>query len=303
MFGIGNQKGVTLPQVFTNELTRGDSTDNLTISGTKPQPVQSFNTHRNIMLPHISQKSQRPMPRKVYNVYSINKSQSCMLEAIEIYKRRSKGSHSPEQKETLDLLVQSVPCPTPIEQPVTAINEAKEEDPVKIDDVQIIEKKVEPTVTKQPTRLLPVTITLQKRLEKLAKHKSNMTKRRLKDTKPKDTNSTKSTEGNIKAVVLPSLKENHMKHHLHYTFKSKLLPSIPKQPDKTSLSYQLLELPRKLSKPEKKRTMFTRSDYDMFQHTKFVNPADKKLSIVEGPDSQLKAVWDYNKFLYLNAKI
>ena len=66
------------------------------------------------------------------------------------------------------------------------------------------------------------------------------------------------------------------------------------------LSYQLLEIPGyEYRKPSQKYS------YDEYQHSKFSKEKqlNKRLSIVEGPESKVEMVWDYNRFLYLNVKL
>lgn len=306
MFGIGDHKGVVLPALpYSKPHIPDNKNEELTISGSKPQEVNSYNHNRNLMLPHISQKSQRQAPHRVYNVYSIKQTEGSMLEAIEIYKRRTRASYSPDRdhkKESGSVIFQSVPCPTPAERVPTTISEEDELPPLQ---VEVVEDKKENqsalTVMRHPTKLLPVTISLQKRLEKLAKHKSSTNK---SQSNSKTKNSTPRFTVKNNHVLPKNSKDEHTTQHLHYTFNSRLLPKITRYPPKSKISYQLLEIPPKLSKPEKKqRTMFSHTDYDIFQHNKFGMLADKKLSIVEGPNSELGTVWDYNKFLYLNVKI
>lgn len=300
MFGIGHEKGFLLPQLTSNKEVTDDGS--LAINGTKTHQVKPYSHNRTFMLPHISQKSPRLPPKHVYNVYSINQTQGSMLEAIEIYKRRNRASYSPEREKrhTGAVIFQSVPCPTPAERIITTVSE--EEAPLPPLQAEVVEdkpEKSEATFVRQPTKLLPVTISLQRKLEKLAKHKCNTHKKQpFKDA----TKAELTVRNSKESVGVPRFRGEHTTHHLHYTFNSKLLPKLPKYSHSTKISCQLLEIPSKLSKANQK-SMFSHPDYDMFQHTKFSNPIDKKLSIVEGPRSQMDAVWDYNKFLYLNVKI
>lgn len=293
MFGIGDHKGVTLPDIVSNK--RGAPENDLTVSGSKPHPVKPYNHNRNLMLPHISQKSQRPMPRSVYHVSAINTAQGSMLEAIEIY-RKSRVVNDTPLKDMDKPTNRSVPCPTPIDTP-----------PVPPVAVEIVsqhlepEKKPEPEkIARQPTKLLPVTISLQKRLEKLARHKAKTTKN-IHSSKI-DSNSTLAINGGN--VMQLGNKGEPATHYMHYTFNSTLLPKIQKLPRKASISYQLLEIPVRTTEPKRKKIMFATSHYDVYQNTKFADHVQKRhLSIVGGPERRLDTVWDYNKFLYLNVKI
>ncbi|XP_067936760.1 uncharacterized protein [Watersipora subatra] len=305
MFGTENQKGISLPQILKDKpQARNGQHDNLSINGTKPHPVKPFNPKFSTMLPHISQKSQRSVPRKVYNVYSIKRSHGSMLEAIEIYKKKSKAAHTTytQRKEADDVVFQSVPCPTPEELSAKSmIKEAPEEIIINVETRQ----RIEPIkAVKQPTTLPPVTLSLQKRLEKLAKHKSKLMRKQPHPSSSINENFKRLTIENCKKISLPTMEEQQTNERLYPKFTSKL-PEIKINSDKeTSLSYQLLEIPLTVSKPDqKRRIMFTHSDYDTYQHNKFSNARNQRLAIVEGPDSHINAAWDYNKFLYLNAKI
>lgn len=310
MFTIANQTGVTLPQLFAPKAEPAD-TDGISLAGSKTQQVQTFNSNRNVTLPHISQRSNRPAPKMAHQV-AVNTNQSSMLEALEIYKK-SCLTHSPDIKEVRSTIFQTVPCPTPIEECQTItpppnpmqINVQKYIGPKKIVRKSSVEKIL--NVVQQPTysKQLPVSTTLQRRLEKLAKHKSIATKKQQQSVKLSiraDVDPKMSVKnGNIS---LPVLKGERTTNHMHYSFKSTLLPKIKDNPRKAALSYQLLEIPVKVTKPERRRIMFSHTHYDAYQHTKFDPPISKKLSIVGGPESKLDtSIWDYNKFLYLNVKI
>lgn len=269
MLGSNDQRGLGLPDILKS---KSDNIEDLSVNGTKPHPVKPYNHNRNVMLPHISQKSQRPPPPKPSSQKLPGETeQGSMLEAIEIYRRARQESANQGTAQ---------PCPTPNEF-------AMDHDQLGFSGD---ERNIPPG-------------SVQKRLENLAKNKSRATKlsklNHHGSTKLNPSNSSMRSD----EMPLPSIKGETKVPKPYYGFDARTLPRFRRNPRQASISYQLLEIPTKLARPEKK-SMFSRDHYDDYQHNKFSPRQDnKKLSIVGGPDSGLQARWDYNKFLYLNVKI
>ena len=290
MFAVSSeQKGVNLPEIVRKSSNKIDGCmDDLAVSGTKPHPVQPYNHNRNIMLPHISQKSQRPPPPKpaLQHKQSTEGEQNSMLEAIEIYRKARQEPGNLAQ-----------PCSTPNEFAIDHDLQAEQLTPNKISGYSGGDHRIVPPGS------------VQKRLENLAKHKSRSNNKLGKlnhsSVLPPPKLNTKLTLKSAEEP-LPSIKGETKVPRPYYSFDARTLPRFQRNPRQLSLSYQLLEIPTKMAKPEKRKTsMFSHEHYDVYQHSKFVaQQNNKKLSIVGGPESSgLGAVWDYNKFLYLNVKI
>lgn len=284
MFAVSNeQQGVTLPDIVKSN-NKVKLRDELAVNGTKPHPVKPYNHNRNMMLPHISQKSQRPpLKPSLQHKSSAESEQGSLLEAIEIYRKARQEPGNPAQ-----------PCSTPNE---FAIDHDLQAD-------QLTANRT--TGNNNDSRAIP-SDSVQKRLANLAKQKSRSNNKlnklnhssALPLPKPNNQMTLKSAE-----EPLPSIKGQTKVPRPYYSFDSRTLPRFQKNPRQLALSYQLLEIPTKLAKPEKKK-MFSHDHYDVYQHSKFVEQQNnKRLAIVGGPESAgLGAVWDYNKFLYLNVKI
>lgn len=312
------QHGLLFPQIVVPKEPIGSfDNEHLTVNGTKPRAVKPFKLDRNIMLPHISQKSPRPVPQLSKNLNPVSQvKEGPMLEAIEIY-RRSRVVHSPDKVGEIRGTNPTVPHPTPMdtnspptpEKSITftprlssyrnqriAVDITNKSHRLLGQQVPRRQMTGQETYLKKPTTMHqpPVVLTLQKRLEKLAKYKSNT----LKNSKHQPHEEVKL---NSKSP-LPAIKLDTSVKHMHY--HSKVLPRAQKYIRKPSMSYQYLEVPAEMGPSQNQKTMFTHSHYNLHQHERFAGRInDKKLSIVAGPESRLNAVWDYNNFLYLNVKV
>lgn len=265
----------------------------LEITGSKPAPIEPYYSASYQGLPHISQKSLRPQPTQKQHL--MPRASKNTLEAIHIYKH-AKAEKSPRHHpEAAVTSPPKVPNASPTPEHLQGSDRLA---PLNTKHVHAGNISNQDPDSHKESRSL---------LTKLANKKKSTDKKALMpplmlQVEPKNKN------------VLPAIPSKRSPHETKKRLTNTPVSTRRNKIQEQKVSFQLLEIPAVLSKPKKgKQICLPNIDYDDYQHQKFSNSMsqhsdtnneiltdNKKLSIVAGPEG--KAVWDFDKFLYLNIK-
>jgi len=227
-------------------------------------------SHQPFALPKIANDSLTHQVPKQTSKDSFESKES-ILEAIQIYRtRRRRLTVTPETKEQ-----KSHARPA-----LRRLGKRRTLTPIKLSESAVI-PKCEETAVQHDVVPKPVVIKLQQKLSQISKRK----------TKPRG-----------QAKMRPVQKHDPEVQDL-ITASDSITRQI-KEIRQQRLATQMLEIPVALE-TNRKRTMFNRVDYDIFQHEKFVVKQKQKkgLAIVQGPTSFDEDRWDHDRFLYLNVRL